>query len=123
MDGEASYFPVTFDERLGLVLQMGFDPLPAWEPQIYLVTGRLSRDLLPDGTDTFRQRCISGHAFDPHEAVDAAVGEALERTFASYSHWETAATGDRLFTWGIRMANLILELFALGIQLKAWPQD
>ncbi len=97
MDGEASYFPVTFDERLGLVLQMGFDPLPAWEPQIYLVTGRLSRDLLPDGTDTFRQRCISGHAFDPHEAVDAAVGEALERTFASYSHWETAATGDRDF--------------------------
>lgn len=75
-----------FDERWGAVLQMGLEPLPPWEPQIRLVTARLSRELLPDGGDTLRQRLVSGHGFDRQRALDSAMGEAIERVFGGFSN-------------------------------------
>ncbi len=88
--GTGPFAGFTFDESFGELLQMGFEPLPPWEPQIHVVTGRLCRDLLPDGADSLRQRLISGHAFDLQNALDSAIGEALERLCGGFSHYGEA---------------------------------
>lgn len=84
---ELSDFDLFFDPRLGIIPQMGFDPLPPWEPQIHLITARLAKELLPDGSDTLRQIFASGHGFDRERALVSATGEALERVFGGFTSW------------------------------------